>query len=173
MVEINRKKVEIVNPGGLVPGLTIETLGGRSLPRNPLIAQLFLRADEVEKAGTGIGRIRKAVAQAALEPPVFSSDTFFSISLPLPQTPGHVPERFGPKDRIEPDLTELTDRACKILELVRKEGPLSAPRLQELLGERVTLRSLQRELVLLANAGAIVIEGKARATLYKTGGRSG
>ena len=32
MVEINRKKVEIVNPGGLVPGLTIETLG-RSLPQ--------------------------------------------------------------------------------------------------------------------------------------------
>jgi ATP-dependent DNA helicase RecG len=172
MVEIHRNKVEIVSPGGLVPGLTIETLGGRSLPRNPRIAELFLRADEVEKAGTGIGRIRSAVAQAGLEPPVFSSDAFFSISFPLPATPGNVPAEHSPsegtKSGLSRDQVNLSPLGQKIAGLLRGNGQLSAPRLQELMGKKITLRSLQRELVRLAKAGIVIIEGKARATLYRT-----
>ncbi len=96
MVEISRDKVEIINPGGLVPGLRLENLGRRSLPRNPLIADLFFRMDEGEKAGTGIGRIREAISQAGLPAPIFAADSFFSVKFPLPATPGHVPSRLGP-----------------------------------------------------------------------------
>lgn len=93
MVDLYRDRLEISNPGGLVAGLTLRDLGRRSLPRNPLIADLFLRLGAVERAGTGIQRIRESVAQAGLKAPVFESDLFFSVTFPLPRTRGNVPFR--------------------------------------------------------------------------------
>jgi ATP-dependent DNA helicase RecG len=58
MVELFQDRLEIVNPGGLPPGLRLADLGRLSLPRNPLLADLFLRLGYVERAGSGIARIR-------------------------------------------------------------------------------------------------------------------
>lgn len=53
----------ISNPGGLPSGLPPEEFGTRSVARNPLIASLLHRIDYIEKIGTGISRIRQAVAE--------------------------------------------------------------------------------------------------------------
>jgi ATP-dependent DNA helicase RecG len=58
-VHIFQDRVEIVNPGGLVGGLTMETLGTRSIPRNPLLFGLMHRMNLVEKVGSGLLRIRQ------------------------------------------------------------------------------------------------------------------
>ncbi|MEK7388749.1 MAG: ATP-binding protein, partial [Elusimicrobiota bacterium] len=85
----------------------------RNLPRNPLIAELFFRMDEVEKVGSGIGRIRDAIAAAGLDAPVFAADAFFSISFPLPQTPGHVPPGHGPSEGAVSGPSREPDRKAR------------------------------------------------------------
>jgi ATP-dependent DNA helicase RecG len=96
MVEMFQDRLQITNPGGLLPGFRIEDLGRFSLPRNPLIADLFLRMGYVERAGSGIVRIREAISKAGLDAPVFESNLFFTVTFPLPQTPGQIPkERLG------------------------------------------------------------------------------
>lgn len=102
MVELDRDSLRVINPGGLLPGFRVEDLGRFSAPRNPLIADLFHRMGYVERVGTGVRRIRDAVAEAGLEAPEFESHFFFVIRFPLPQTPGHVPP-----ERLGTDLVQL------------------------------------------------------------------
>ena len=79
MVEIFDDRVHISNPGGLPKGLSPEKFGTLSISRNPLIASLLHRAGYIEKMGTGISRIKNALA-AAFEPqPVFQFDSFFTV----------------------------------------------------------------------------------------------
>jgi ATP-dependent DNA helicase RecG len=48
---------------GLPSGLSPEEFGTKSVARNPRIASLLHRIDYIEKVGTGIMRIRQAVAE--------------------------------------------------------------------------------------------------------------
>ena len=54
-------RVEIVNPGGLVKGLTLKDLGKKSLSRNNLLFGLMQRMNLVEKIGSGILRIKNSL----------------------------------------------------------------------------------------------------------------
>lgn len=122
MVELFRDRLEISSPGGLLPGFRLEDLGRLSLPRNPLIADFFLRMGEVERAGTGIGRMRKLVMEAGLKPPVFESNLFFSVKFPLPETPGNVPpEQLGASKGTK---LALSRHQVQILELCKTPRPL-------------------------------------------------
>lgn len=62
MIEIYDDRVVITSFGGLPAGLNEAEFGVRSVLRNPLIADLLQRANYIEKAGTGIQRIKDAVA---------------------------------------------------------------------------------------------------------------
>ena len=61
VVEVFADRVEISNPGGLPKGLDPKKFGTQSFPRNLLIASMLHRANYIEKAGTGINRMREAV----------------------------------------------------------------------------------------------------------------
>ena len=61
-VEISPGRIEVSNPGGLPAGMLHSDLGHKSVRRNALIADLLHRIEFIEKAGTGIRRIRQAVA---------------------------------------------------------------------------------------------------------------
>ena len=63
VVEVFSDRVEIYNPGGLPKGLDPKKFGTKSVPRNLLIAGMLHRANYIEKAGTGIGRIKSALAK--------------------------------------------------------------------------------------------------------------
>ena len=62
VVEIFADRVEIYNPGGLPNGLDPKKFGTKSVPRNLFIASMLHRANYIEQAGTGIGRIKEAIA---------------------------------------------------------------------------------------------------------------
>lgn len=62
-VEIFADRVVVVSPGGLPSGLQPEEFGYKSVRRNHLIADLLARTGYIEKAGTGIGRIRQDAEQ--------------------------------------------------------------------------------------------------------------
>ena len=64
-------KIVVFNPGGLVKWLKPEEFGTISKTRNPIIASLLARTIFVEKLGTGINRIRKAMELPNLPAPEF------------------------------------------------------------------------------------------------------
>ena len=84
MVEIYDDKVSIVSPGGVPKGITRENFGKRSIARNPIIADLLRRTHYIEKAGTGIGRMRELMQEAGLKEPKFQYDEFFEASFLRP-----------------------------------------------------------------------------------------
>lgn len=80
-VHIFYDRVEMLNPGGLVPGLRIRDLGHVSRPRNPLLFGIMDRMELVENVGSGIKRIRDAMSDYGLRPPVIrSAETWFSLT---------------------------------------------------------------------------------------------
>jgi ATP-dependent DNA helicase RecG len=62
-IDVFADRVVISNPGGLPSGLSPEEFGTKSVARNPRIASQLHRIDYIEKVGTGIMRIRQAVAE--------------------------------------------------------------------------------------------------------------
>ena len=84
-------RIEITNPGGLAGGMNIKELGKKSVSRNPLLFDLFHRAGNVEKMGSGILRIRELMKKAGLPPPRFQVDSFFSICFSRPYEPVNEP----------------------------------------------------------------------------------
>ena len=70
-VHLHPGRLEISNPGGLPDGLSLEELGTRAVPRNRLIADIFYRMGYVERLGSGIYRMRSAMAADHLPAPHF------------------------------------------------------------------------------------------------------
>lgn len=65
-------RLEIENPGILVPGLTLgDMLGGVSKLRNRVIGRVFRELGLVEQWGSGIGRIHEACRAAGMADPLF------------------------------------------------------------------------------------------------------
>jgi ATP-dependent DNA helicase RecG len=76
MVEIFDNRVEISNPGELL--FDKARFGRTSIARNPVIFDLFYRLGLIEKIGSGINRIRDAIAERGLNVK-FEIDDFFTI----------------------------------------------------------------------------------------------
>lgn len=85
-VEIYTDRVEVVSPGGLPKGMALSDLGRKSIRRNALIADLLHRIEFIEKAGTGIKRIRDETRAQGCPDPVFEANGFFTaIFRPNPE----------------------------------------------------------------------------------------
>lgn len=90
-VRIFPDRIEVISPGSLPKGITTKNIGEMSSRRNELIADMFARLNVVEKAGTGIIRIREAMKNQGLKAPVFEDmGTFFKIILYRPKGVGEV-----------------------------------------------------------------------------------
>lgn len=57
------------SPGGLVPGMTVETMRGVSRLRNPSLARIFRDAGLIEQWGSGLNRVYSVIAKAGLPAP--------------------------------------------------------------------------------------------------------
>jgi ATP-dependent DNA helicase RecG len=138
LVEVFSDRVEITNPGGLVKGMTLEDLGRRSLSRNNLLFGLMQRMDLIEKAGSGITRMRYAMKDYGLEGPGFDvNDNWFTIIFDRPGT------KWSEKPA---EVLSKTD--MDILELIRIHPETSRKRIAEDLGlseyrVRATLEKLK------------------------------
>lgn len=83
-IELFEDRVEIANPGGLVSAVSSKDFGKRSHSRNPLVFGLFARMRMVEQIGSGIGRIKDLMKENDLQPPHFSYDGMFTVTLTRP-----------------------------------------------------------------------------------------
>jgi ATP-dependent DNA helicase RecG len=146
-VEISEDRIEISNPGGLPPGLRTSDLGTRSVRRNPLIADLLHRIAFIEKAGTGIRRMREEAERHGSPAPVFKTDGFFTAAFrPLPISP-EATVQATVQDTVQATVQEL---------LAIMVGEMNRKGLQDVLG--LKHRAHFREAYLLPALEAGVIE---------------
>ena len=116
-VEIYDDRVEINNPGGLLP-LVEKHFGKKSLSRNPYIFSLFMRMNLVEHVGSGIGRMQELMLNAGLLAPEYETTGMFTIIL---RRKGYVNNSANLSD-IEKQIVELmsADKKPTIEELCAK-----------------------------------------------------
>lgn len=81
-------RVEISNPGGLPPELTLDKLrkDHASYPKNPHLAETLYQAGYIERFGTGTGEMILLCKEAGLKEPVFNLEEGFSVTIYRPNT---------------------------------------------------------------------------------------
>lgn len=119
-ISIFDDRVEVDNPGGLLPGLNIRNLEGVHETRNDKICSIFHETKDMERYGTGIIKMKNLMKEHGLKPPVLSQPgNFFKVTF------------YGPGDKIldlvpsipkerQVDLKELglNDRQIEVLKLM-------------------------------------------------------
>ncbi|OGQ77970.1 MAG: transcriptional regulator [Deltaproteobacteria bacterium RIFCSPLOWO2_12_FULL_60_19] len=135
-VEIYTDRIEVSNPGGLPKGMLPSDLGHKSVRRNPLIADLLHRIEFIEKAGTGIKRMREEAKKCGSPEPKFETTGFFTATFyPNPEVrrqalaaseevTNQVGTKSGPSRHQVGTKSGLSREQVKILRLCRKEGTL-------------------------------------------------
>ncbi|MGK5088304.1 ATP-binding protein [Bdellovibrionota bacterium FG-2] len=143
-VRVFPDRIEVISPGGLPEGVTIKNIGGKSARRNEIIADMFARMDVVEKAGTGILRIREAMTDAGLNPPRFEDlGGFLKLILFRPK---------GMRDVVK-DVETLTDNQRAIYLQIKVRPTVTARELAEKVG--ITIRNVQKNIDTLRALGLI------------------
>lgn len=144
-VELYTDRIEVSSPGGLFKGMTLADLGHKSVRRNTLIADLLHRIEFIEKAGTGIKRIRDEAHDQGCPEPGFESNFFFTATFrPNPEVRALVEAQPGaqPADphpprtpEVAPELTpEVTPEVLRLLAALT--GVMDRQTLQSALGLR-------------------------------------
>lgn len=158
MVEVYDDRVEISNPGGLLPVVAAE-FGHKSMSRNPLIFGLFTRMHVVEKVGSGIPRMRELMKDAGLPEPIFSTKGFFTVTFMKRVKPNR-----ANGDRLSDRLNDrLNSREQRVLHILTETPGLRTNELSSMTD--VSVPTLSRTLKNLIDLGLIEYRGAK-----KTGG---
>jgi ATP-dependent DNA helicase RecG len=80
MVAIFDDRVEVRNPGGLLPQMNIKKLEGNHATRNEAICAIFHETMDMERFGTGIGKMKKLMKEHGLAAPEFSEEGDFFVA---------------------------------------------------------------------------------------------
>jgi ATP-dependent DNA helicase RecG len=139
-------RIEIENPGVLIPGLSLDDLPrGISRLRNRVISRVFRELGLIEQWGSGIPVILEEAASQHLPPPLFEEVGLrFRVTLPLaqasPPAQGHSRPR-GAESRAESlaegGLAEMVLQAMA-------DGPLSKSEIAHALGRDSVSGALNR-----------------------------
>ena len=168
MLSIFDDRVEISNPGGLLPGLTINELEGKHETRNKKICKIFNETKDMERYGTGIIKMKELMKEYGLAEPEFSEEgDFFVVRF------------YGPGEKIldlvssipderMTDLKELglNDRQIKALEMMINEDKIFTNSIYQKTFN-VSQKTAARDLKELVTQNQVSIIGKGRGTKYK------
>ncbi len=164
--------VNIVSPGGLPNGITLEeALQGRSEIRNKVIARVFRELGYIEQWGSGIARIRQLCLEAGTPAPVFKeTGDFFDIEFLRDQslqsaTVAEVAERsiggsIGGSIGDHLSVDELTTRQAEVLQLIVDNPKISYRSMAERL--RINNSAVKKHLEKLKELGVIERIGGTR-----------
>ncbi len=144
-------RLEIENPGGLFPGITLKDLGTRSVRRNRLICELFFRAKFIEGVGSGLPRINNSLEENSNPQYKVSSSNFFSI-------------QFYPRLKQIKNLS-LSARQRTLLTVLAQREIASKQELSSHLG--VGPDSILRDLNVLIGKKLVEVDGVGKGVRYK------
>lgn len=148
-VALYNDRVVVTSPGSLPAGLTTEQYlyGQISVLRNPIVAEVFLKLDYIEKFGTGIARIRRAYRDSLSQPIFDVRGGMVTVTLP-------VTDAFEGSEEEVQVLKALSGGRIMSRSEIEKQTGLSRTR---------TLTALES----LIERSAIVKQGTGRATKYE------
>lgn len=168
MFYIYNDRVEIISPGGLVSGVTLDNIGTKHEARNRNICRIFHETKDMEKLGTGIDKMRRGMVEYGLPEPEFRLyDKSFAVIF---YGPGENIENLVsdiPEERIT-DLKDLglNKRQIQALKVMLEEGKvLTNARYQKEF--EVSRNTASRDLKGLVNKQQIYVIGKGKGTKYK------
>ena len=142
-------RIEVVSPGGLPSGITVEEyLSGKlSILRNRNLANVFYRLGFVEIFGTGITRIKQLYTEGLMKPDFEVSDNAIKIVLPLLEKNANLTE----DEKVIYKL--LSKTMLKSISEIAPYMPFGKSKTTKLLKD-------------MGKKGLITIEGKGRGTKY-------
>lgn len=167
MVSIFDDRVEVRNPGGLLPGLNIKRLEGNHATRNESICKIFHETRDMERFGTGVGKMKKLMKDHGLSAPEFSEEgDFFVVKF------------YGPGDKIldlvpsipehrQTDLKKLglNNRQIEALRLmVNEKAVFSNKEYRDHF--KVSNQTFVRDMKLMIELGQVSSIGTGRALKY-------
>jgi ATP-dependent DNA helicase RecG len=174
VVEVFPDRVEISNPGGLPKGLSEKNFGKISLTRNPLIASLLHRVGYIEKLGTGISRMRKALAGAGLPDPQFTFDDFFrvtfireyeAVSEAVNDSVKKFGEKFGVKFGEKFGVSvKRGNRLVQIFYLIYSKERFTVEGFAK--EQEISVRQIEKDMQFLTEKGLITFEGAPKTGKY-------
>jgi len=158
VVEVFDNRVEISNPGGLSKGLKPENFGKHSLARNPIIAGLLQRCKFVEKAGTGVQRMREAMKDAGLPEPTFEFAPFFTVIF----------LRYNMMEDIKKELELNHKRGERIITIIRHMLMHQVLDVSEIANElSTTARTIRNDMEILTQKGWVNSSGSTKGRDYE------
>ncbi len=184
-----RDRIEIRNPGLLMPGLTLAEVQegrARSKPRNPLIASILrdFPGGYVERVGTGISFMIEQMRQLGKPAPLFREQgefivTFLKKALPTDEKNASREEIVAVARHTEPTEKEIAraefqdtveaesgrqERQALALRYVQEHGSITNKEYRLITG--VSENSALRDLEKLVEQGMLRAVGKKRARKY-------
>jgi ATP-dependent DNA helicase RecG len=156
-------RIEFYSPGDLLPGVTVEKmqrLESQSKLRNPVIVEVFRDLGGfIEKMGTGIQRMARAMEEHSLPAPRFEElGGEFRVTLVGPG------EKFMEKAATLFEQREINDRQLQALSYLREHGRMTRQEYESLTGVRHSLAN--RELRDLLDKGKIRRAGTGQKIYY-------
>ena len=150
-INIFSDRLEIINPGRLLPGLSISTLGCLSIQRNPIVYQLMRDIGIVEGLATGIPMIWSTLMKNDQPQPKFEEiGGFFRVTL---------------YNREGALLQGLNPRQKKAMSRLRESGTITTGEYMEM--NMVSRPTAFRELSSIVRQGVISPVGKGRNAKYE------
>lgn len=154
-VHIYDHRIEISNPGSLLKGISKDTLGKRSVLRNPTTYRILRDYEYMEGLGQGISKMCNLMRRAGLEDPQFDiDDFFFQVTLS---------SKNALKQTIETE-GDLKPRQKAALEYLRKHDRLKREDYEKVTG--VSYVTAIKDLGEMITFGFIEKIGKFRGTYY-------
>lgn len=170
-VELFADRVEVISPGLLPQGITLDHLrSGKLQPcsRNPVLAQGLRLLGLMEELGTGVVRMRQAMRDHGLKPPeYFYRNGHFVVTF---QGPGKGIAKLKtnqavPIFEVRPPIVEtLTKNQKTIIRELLVKNQVQVGKLAVTL--RVTEQAVRKDLAKLTKLKLVEKRGAARATYY-------
>lgn len=168
LINIYDDRMEFVSLGGLVPGLSIESIMlGVSQSRNEKLANFFYRLKLIEAYGTGIAKIISSYKDSGLQPVINATDGAFQVILPnINHSVDHDLDSSINSEMLTYNFYSLQFQA--VLDVVAEQGRITRKQTQKVLG--VGQSRALKVLGEMVEAKLIVPIGKGKSTVYiKTG----
>lgn len=174
LVSVLEDRIEFTSHGGPPVSLSLsEFQMDVSVPRNPLLAEVFYRVRLIEAHGTGIKRIFEAYEGSGVSPEFNMTKHVVRVRLPNRNYDGD--DAFWRREGDKPisvrqeegdavDQSDLRDQERLVLAMLEEQGPLRRAELQERLSfsQATMLRILKR----LEERGFVRAEGNTRRRVY-------
>ena len=160
-VEIFSDRVEILSPGGPPIGISEEEYkeGRMSIPRNKILADIFLRLKIIEKLATGIRRIKGYYSEYNAKPDFIVTENSILVILPKVQT-----SKDNNANYLNSIIHRLNDKENQIVKLLTKRERLTRKEIEDELGLK---KSQTIDLIKhLRDLDVVKQIGRGRSTFY-------